>query len=146
MLIGCNECDCWCWFIGLHAENLPRSITARTECRYMLRRWRSVRLPNWWWRLVLICHWSLGGGVLEFHGWRDIRDIRVTEFLGIKYLQDREWTSGGSGVAEAAEWIEWCGGLEGGAWLLGHASPSWWGSIFDHYKNKEGGGINCACA
>ena len=31
---------------------------------------------------------------------------QVAEFLGMKYLRDRERTSGGSGVAEAAGWIE----------------------------------------
>jgi len=42
----------------------------------------------------------------EFPGRREILDVQVAELSGMKYLRQGGWTSGGSGAAEAAGWIE----------------------------------------
>jgi len=45
-----------------------------------------IRLCNWRQRLRMICHWSSNWGVPKFLGWREIREIRLAEFFGVKYL------------------------------------------------------------
>jgi len=120
-----------CW--DCMSKNPLMFITARAEGRYMLWTWKRIGLRNWRRRLGMICRWSRIKGFWSFQD-REIRDDQVVESFGVIYLRDVGRTLRGFGVVEAVGWIEWFVSLEGRARFLGHVSPSWWGSIFYHYR------------
>ena len=116
-----------CW--DCVSKNPPLCITVRWVVLHVMNV-EKIRPRNYQRILGMICYWSPDCGVPEQ---REIRDVQVAEFFGMKYLRDGGRTSRESGAVEAARWIKWCGSLERSSRLLGHASLSS-GSIFHHYS------------